>query len=376
MEFKVNSKELEKLLSKIIPAVPTRTPMPILENFLFEVKDGLLTIYATDLEISLKSSLNIVSDENVEVVIPARLLNEIVKSLKETVIHFKFLPNNKINLLTDTGKYMISYLPADEFPEIASVDSEKGSGEINEFSINGVELRQAFDRGSFAMSKEEMRPAMMGTLFEFSKDGLRFVSTDGHRLVNLLKKNIVTSFSQQYVVPERAVSVLSKILDEKEVKIHLSKSYASFKLNDIELITRLISQKYPDYASVIPMENEFSLKVNTKDVHDSIKRMMLFSTTSTRRVKFSITKDMLNISAEDLDIGASGEEKVKCEYSGDELEIGFNSSYVNDMLSHLSGEEQIIFKLHSPTKAVLINPVKEKENEELIMLLMPVRLNT
>jgi DNA polymerase-3 subunit beta len=226
------------------------------------------------------------------------------------------------------------------------------------------------------MSKEEMRPAMMGTLFEFSKEGLRFVSTDGHRLVNLLKKNIVTNFNQQYVVPERAVSVLSKILDEKEVKIHLSKSYASFKLNDIELITRLISQKYPDYASVIPMENEFSLKVNTKDVHDSIKRMMLFSTTSTRRVKFSITKDMLNISAEDLDIGASGEEKVTCDYSGDDLEIGFNSSYVNDMLSHLSGEEEIIFKLHSPTKAVLINPVKEKENEELIMLLMPVRLNT
>jgi DNA polymerase-3 subunit beta len=213
-------------------------------------------------------------------------------------------------------------------------------------------------------------------LFEFSKEGLRFVSTDGHRLVNLLKKNIVTNFNQQYVVPERAVSVLSKILDEKEVKIHLSKSYASFKLNDIELITRLISQKYPDYASVIPMENEFSLKVNTKDVHDSIKRMMLFSTTSTRRVKFSITKDMLNISAEDLDIGASGEEKVTCDYSGDDLEIGFNSSYVNDMLSHLSGEEEIIFKLHSPTKAVLINPVKEKENEELIMLLMPVRLNT
>lgn len=376
MEFKVNSKELEKLLSKIIPAVPTRTPMPILENFLFEVKDGQLTIYATDLEISLKSSLNIVTEENVKVVVPARLLNDIVRSLKETTIHFKFLSNKKINLVTDMGKYTISYLDADEFPEIPSVDADKSAKDINEVVINGQELRHAFEKSSFAMSKEEMRPAMMGTLFEFTDDGLRFVATDGHRLVNMLKKNIKATFNQQYVVPERAVSVLLKVLDEKDVKIHLTKTYVSFKLNDIELITRLIAQKYPDYSSVIPLENEFLMKLSTNDVHDSIKRMMLFSTSSTRRVKFSIKKDSLDISAEDLDIGASGEEKVVCEYSGDEMEIGFNSAYVNDILNHLSGEDEIIFKLHSPTKAVIVEPVQKKENQDLMMLLMPVRLNT
>ncbi len=376
MEFKVNSKELEKLLSKIIPAVPTRTPMPILENFLFEIKDGQLTIYATDLEISLKSSLNIVTEDNIKIVVPARLLSDIVKSLKETTIHFKFMANKKINLVTDMGKYSISYLDADEFPEIPSVDADKSAKDINEVVINGLELRQAFEKSSFAMSKEEMRPAMMGTLFEFTDDGLRFVATDGHRLVNLLKKNIKAAFNQQYVVPERAVSVLLKILDEKDVKIHLTKTYVSFKLNDIELITRLIAQKYPDYSSVIPLENEFLMKLNTTDVHDSIKRMMLFSTSSTRRVKFSIKKDSLDISAEDLDIGASGEEKVVCEYAGDEMEIGFNSAYVNDILSHLSGEEEVIFKLHSATKAVIVEPVQKKENQDLMMLLMPVRLNT
>jgi len=376
MEFKVNSKELEKLLSKIIPAVPTRTPMPILENFLFEVKDGQLTIYATDLEISLKSSLNIVAEENIKIVVPARLLNDVVRSLKDTTIHFKLMANKKVNIITDMGKYTISYLDADEFPEIPSVELDKNAKEINEALVNGIELRQAFDKCAFAMSKEEMRPAMMGTLFEFTDDGLRLVTTDGHRLVNMLKKNIKAAFNQQYVIPERAVSVLSKILDEKDVKIHLTKTYVSFKLNDIELITRLIAQKYPDYSSVIPLENEFQMKVNTKEIHDSIKRMMLFSTSSTRRVKFSIKKDALEISAEDLDIGASGEEKVVCEYQGDDLEIGFNSAYVNDVLSHLNTEEDIIFKLHSPTKAVVIEPVQKKENLDLMMLLMPVRLNT
>jgi DNA polymerase-3 subunit beta len=376
MEFKVNSKELEKLLSKIIPAVPTRTPMPILENFLFEVKDGQLTIYATDLEISLKSSLNIVTDENIKIVVPARLLNDVVRSLKDTTIHFKLMANKKINIITDMGKYTISYLEADEFPEIPSVETEKNAKDINEVLINGEELRSAFEKCAFAMSKEEMRPAMMGTLFEFRDDGLRFVTTDGHRLVNMLNKNIKAAFNQQYVVPERAVSVLLKVLNEKDVKIHLTKTYVSFKLNDIELITRLISQKYPDYASVIPLENEFFMKVNTRDIHESIKRMMLFSTSSTRRVKFSIMTDALEISAEDLDIGASGEEKVICEYKGDALEIGFNSAYVNDVLTHLSSEEEIIFKLHSPTKAVVIEPVQKKENLDLMMLLMPVRLNT
>ena len=376
MEFKVNSKELEKLLGKIIPAVPTRTPMPILENFLFEVKDGSLTIYATDLEISLKSSLNIVADENIRLVVPARLLNDIVRSLSETTIHFKILSNKKINMVTDNGKYSISYLDPEEFPEIPTVDTDSDAKDINEVTINSVDLRAAFDKCAFAMSKEEMRPAMMGTLFEFTEEGLRFVTTDGHRLVNLLNKSINPSFTQQYVIPERAVSVLMKVLDEKDVKIHLTKSYVSFKLNDIELITRLISQKYPDYMSVIPMENEFLLKINTKEIHDSIRRMMLFSTSTTRRVKFSVSENLLEISAEDLDIGASGEEKVVCEYTGDSLEIGFNSAYVNDVLNHLSDNENIIFKLHSPTKAVVIEPVQKKDNQDLMMLLMPVRLNT
>lgn len=375
MEFKVNSKELEKLLAKIIPAVPSRTPMPILENFLLDVNKGLLTIYATDLEISLKSSINIVADDDIKLVVPARLLNDIVRSLKETTIHFKISPNKKLNLITDTGKYTLSYIDADEFPEIPTITADKNSTDINEVMVSGEEFRNAFERGAFAMSKEEMRPAMMGTLFEFGEEGLRFVTTDGHRLVNILKKNVSAMFNQQYVVPERAISVLLKVLDEKEVKVHFTKAFVSFKLNDMELITRLIAQKYPDYASVIPLENEFVMKVKTRELQDSIKRMMLFSTSSTRRVKFSIAKDVLEISAEDIDTGSSGEEKVACEYTGDNMEIGFNSNYVNDILTHLVSEEEIIFKLHSPTKAVVIEPVVKKEKEELMMLLMPVRLN-
>jgi len=376
MEFKVNSKELEKLLSKIIPAVPTRTPMPILENFLFEIKDGQLTVYATDLEISLKSSLKIVSEENIKLLLPAKLLYDIIKSLSETTIRFEILSSGKVNLSTDQGKYNLSYLDHEEFPEIPNFPNEAvDKEELNEITINGSDLRFAFEKTSFAMSKEEMRPAMMGTLFEFTEDGLRFVTTDGHRLVNLMNKKVKAGITTQYVLPERAVSVLLKILDEKDVKIYLSKSHMSFKLNEYELISRLIKQKYPDYSSVIPLENEFELEIDTKEIHNVIKRMMLFSTSNTRRVKFSIKENNLEVSAEDLDLGASGTENIMCKYKGEPLEIGFNSSYVNDVLSHLGSEKNIIFKLHSPTKAVIILPIEEKENYDLMMLLMPVRLN-
>lgn len=377
MEFKINSKSLEKLLTKIIPAVPSRTPMPILENFLFDIKDGLLTIYATDLEIALKSSINIVSEENARLVVPARLLYDIIKSLQDMTVKFEITSNGKLTIQTDTGQFTLSYLMPEEFPDVPSFPNEGfDKDSVSEIMIPGMELKRALDQTSFAMSKEDMRPAMMGTLFDFSENGLRFVTTDGHRLVNLLKKNIAGNFSDQYIIPERAISVLSKILDEREVKLILSKTHIAFRVSDLEFITRLIGQKYPDYNSVIPLENENKLKIKTGDLISIVKRMLLFSPTSSRKVKFAITKNNIEISAEDIDQGSFAKENVMCEYSGESMDIGFNSVYVNDIISHLPAEKDIYFKLHSPTKAVIVEPVKNEDNEDLMMLLMPVRLNS
>ena len=368
MEFKVNSKVLEKLLSKIIPAVPTRTPMPILENFLFDIKDGAMTVCATDLEIALRSSINVAADENITMVIPARLLFDIIRSLPETQIHFETQSNQKIRLTTDNGVYTISYSSHEDFPAIPFVSEEK------EFVINGADLKKCIDKTSFAMSKEDMRPAMTGTLFEFTEDGLRFVTTDGHRLVKYINKTIKSKNEEQYIVPERAISVLAKQLGEVDVKMYLSKTNISFHIGDLEFISRLIGEKYPSYNSVIPMENENMMKVKTGDLLSAIKRMMLFSSSNSKQVKFSINKNSLEVSAEDIDHGSNAKENIYCEYSGEPMDIGFNTAYVNDVLSHLDDEE-IIFKLHSPTKACIIESTIEKENEDLMMLLMPVRLN-
>lgn len=368
MEFKVNSRILEKLLSHIIPAIPTRTPMPILENFLFEIKEGYLKVSATDLEIALISSVNVSAEEEIKIVIPARLLYEVVRSLGDTQILFETEPNSKLKLTTENGIYNIGFSSPEEFPAILAVTKEK------EIIISGAELKKAIDQTSFAMSKEDMRPSMTGTLFEFSEEGLRFVATDGHRLVRYINKKIKNHKEEQYIIPEKAISVLSKLLTEDEVKIYFSKTNVSFYIGDIEFNSRLIGEKYPAYNSVIPLENENEMKLKTNEILSTIKRMSLFSTTSSKQVKFTIEKNNLEVSAEDIDRGSNAKEKIECMYKGEPMSIGFNTAYVHDILSHVNNEE-VIFKLHSPTKACIVEPAKSSENEDLLLLLMPVRLN-
>lgn len=368
MEFKVNSKVLEKLLAKIIPAVPSRTPMPVLENFLVEIKAGLMTVTATDMEIALRSSLNVPSEEDIKMVIPAKLFYDIIRSLGDTQIRFVTDGNAKLKIQTDNGMYSIGYAPSDDFPDTPEVSKEK------EVIMGGPDLRKMIEQTSFAMSKEDMRPAMTGTLMEFTEEGLRLVTTDGHRLVKYINKTITSSKEEQYIVPERAISVLTKLLGDSDIKMFLSKTNISFNLGDLELISRLIGEKYPAYNSVIPLENENILTIKTNELLSTVKRMMLFSTANSKQVKFSISSNNLEVSAEDVDHGSSAKENIKCEYKGDSMDIGFNTGYVNDVITHIN-DEQVIFKLHSPTKACIIEPSKTDENEELMLLLMPVRLN-
>jgi DNA polymerase III subunit beta len=224
------------------------------------------------------------------------------------------------------------------------------------------------------MSKEDMRPAMTGTLLEFTNEGLKFITTDGHRLVKYVYKSVITDSDEQFIVPERAITVLSKLLTDSDVKICFSKTNVTFQIDDLEFISRLIGEKYPAYSSVIPVENENQLKVNRDDLHSSIKRMLLFSASNSKQVKFSIGINTLEVSAEDIDHGSNATENIHCDYKGEPLDIGFNTAYVSEILSHVNSEE-LIFKLHSPTKACIIEPSALSENEDLMLLLMPVRLN-
>jgi len=367
MEFKVNSKQLERILASVFPAINPKSPMQVLENFMFEIKDGILTVFGSDLEITLKAFINVFSEENIKIVLPAKLLYETVKSLKDCEITFKVQDNNKVRLVTENGKYTLSYLDSTDFPE------SQDFLEDHIVEVNGLEFKKIIDQSAFAMSKEEMRLSMMGTLYEFTEDGVTFVATDGHRLVKIVKKNIVTGFTNQYIVPEKAVTTLAKILEDKTVRMFISSTHIAFKIGDLELKTRLIAQKYPDYRSVIPMENEFTIKFSNDELKSSVRRMMIYSTNTSKKIKLKVTKTEIEISAEDQDTGSEAKEVIPCEYSGTEIEMGFNSHYMFDVLSHLPSGDTIM-KLSNPSKAVVLGPVEQKEEEDLLILLMPVRL--
>jgi DNA polymerase-3 subunit beta len=368
MEFKVNSKQFEKILSKVYPVVPTKTTMAILQNFFFDIKDGLLTVLATDTEIAVKSQINIASEKNKQFFVPAKLLYETVRALPDTVITLKLELNNQLKLSFDRGNYNLSYIETIEYPEIPEVSDDNG------ITILSEDLKRALDKTAFAISDEDVRPAMAGILLEFAEDGLRFVATDSHKLVKYNNKIYETELREQYIIPRKAVHILSKFLTDGDVKINLTKTHASFKMTDFEFITRLIGEKYPNYNSVIPLENENILILNRAELNSTIKRMLVFASEDNKQVRISIDTNEVKISTESIETSSSATESLDCEYKGTPMIIGFNVFYLNELITHVDSEK-LVFKLHSPLKACLVEPSEFSENEEIVMLLMPMRLN-
>ena len=369
MKFSINSRTLEKVLAKVFPAIPTRTPMSVIENFLFKITENLLTITATDLELFMQSNLPVDAIEDFDCLIPAKLFFDIIRSLPDTQLSFETVAGSKLKLKTESGTYHIGYSETTEYPSVPSTSYTK------EFTIPGKSLRRALEQSVFAVSKEPMRPAMTGLLLDFTDEGLKFVGTDGHKLVRFINKSLKFEEAEQIIIPEKTISVLLKLLSDDNVYIYYNATNVHFKVNEINMISVLINQKYPAYNSVIPLENENILKIYTEPLLTAVKRMQLFSTSNFQQVKLSLTENSLELSSEDVDRGSSGSETVFCEYLGAPMDIAFNTSFMSDVLSHMH-EEKIAFRFDSPTRAAIIESTKVKEDEDVLMLLMPVRLNT
>ena len=369
MKFNINSRTLEKVLSRVFPAVPTRTPMSAIENFLFQINENILTITATDLELFMQSNMPVDASEDFECLIPAKLFFDIVRSLPDTQLSVETVSGSKLRLKTESGTYHVGYTETGEFPAIPSISYTK------QFNLPGKTIRRALEQSIFAVSKEPMRPAMTGLLFDFTDEGLKFVGTDGHKLVRFINKSLKFSEPEQIIVPEKTISVLLKLISDDNVDVYYNATNVHFKMNDISMISVLINQKYPAYNSVIPLENENILKIDTDPLLTAVKRMQLFSTSNFQQVKLGISENSLELSSEDIDRGSSGSETIACEYIGSKMDIAFNTSFLFEVLNHLKNEK-IVFRFDSPTRATIIESTQVKEDEDVLMLLMPVRLNS
>jgi DNA polymerase III subunit beta len=369
MKFNVSSNDLNGGLSAVIGAVPTKATLPILETILFESEDGRLKLTATDLEISIVEYINADIEEEGAVAIPAKRLLETLRQLPNIPVFFEVDENHNVEFKTDKGKYKLVGEEADEFPEIPNME---GGITLN---TDTTLLQNAIAKTMFAVSTDDLRPAMMGVFFDIGTDETKFVATDGHRLVKFVNSNFTSDEPLSFIVPDKALHLVSKSLDAADCDLVVTDDHAQFRSGGTIVITRLINEQYPNYDSVIPRDNDKQLMIDKNQMLSTVRRVSVFSSTTTRQIRLQLQQDKLTIRAEDLDMSSEAKETITCDYGDDEMEIGFNAKYLADVLSNVDGDEAR-FEFSTPNRAGIVKPAEEEEGEQMLMLVMPVMLNS
>ena len=351
--------------------INTNNTLPILDNFLFNLDGNALTVSASDLETTISSNLKVESSEKGSVCIPARLLLDTLKTFPEQPLTFTIEDNNTVEISSNHGKYALAYANGEEFPtavELKDPSSTKVQGDV---------LATAISKTIFASGNDDLRPVMSGVFFQFSAEGLTFVATDAHKLVKYSREDVTASQTAEYIMPKKPLNLLKSILagSEEEVTIEYNESNAKFIFEGTEMICRLIDGKYPNYEAVIPKENPNKLTIDRNQFLNSVRRVSIFSNKTTHQIRLKIAGAELNISAEDIDYSNKAEERLTCDYQGDDMQIGFNSRFLTEMLSNLTSDE-VSLEMSLPNRAGILTPVDGLDDgEQVTMLVMPVMLN-
>lgn len=370
MKFIVSSSVLLKQLAAINGVITTNPVVPILENFLFEISDGTLTITASDLQTSMITELPVEAKEIGSIAVPAKILIETLRNLPEQPVTFTIDENTySIELSSDNGRYKLSGENATDFPKVPGVKngySLEMSSEI---------LSSALYNTIFAASNDELRPAMTGVYFNITDTNATFVATDGHRLIRYRRVDVAADMDNSIIIPRKALNLIKATLptDETIVKIDFNASNAFFSFNNIKMICRLIDERFPDYENAIPADNNSKLEIDKQELLSSLKRIAIYANKTTNQVRLKITGSELQISAEDLDFSNEANERLSCDYEGEDMEIGFNAKFLIEMLNNIHSKN-INLLLSAPNRAGLIVPAEKSENEDILMLVMPVML--
>ena len=371
MKFIVSSTYLLKQLQVLGGVINSSNTLPILDNFLFELDHNKLTVSASDLETTMASTLDVESDSQGSVAIPARLLLDTLKTFPEQPLTFVVEDNNTVEISSNHGKYALAYADGNEFPKAVALEDPSKT------VIVGDILATAISKTIFAAGNDDLRPVMSGVFFQFSTEGLTFVATDAHKLVKYTRADVQANQVAEFIMPKKPLNLLKGILagSENEVTIDYNESNAKFTFENSELICRLIDGKYPNYEAVIPKENPNKLTIDRTQFLNSVRRVSIFSNKTTHQIRLKIAGAELNISAEDVDYSNKAEERLTCDYQGDDMQIGFNSRFLTEMLNNL-GSDEVQLEMSMPNRAGILTPVDGlDEGEHITMLVMPVMLN-
>ena len=370
MKFIVSSSALLKQLQQISGVINANTVLPILEDFLFELETNRLTVVATDLETVMRIQMDIEAKETGKICIPARILMDSLKNIADQPLTFNIDKNYSVEITSDNGKYKVMGENPDNFPK------EPAADDTTSFTMTSSALVTAINKTLFAVSNDDLRPAMTGVYFELDKNFIQFVATDAHRLVRYKRTDVSCPRSDSFIVPKKPLNLLKSALPDKDDELTLSYNgnHLFVKHGSTQLSCRLIDARFPDYKVVIPADNPYKLTVGKSDFQGALRRVSVFSNKSTNQVVLNIQGSELQLAAQDVDFSFEGNERMKCQYNGDDLAIAFNARFLIEMLNAAASDE-VNVELSTATKAGIIKPSENEENEELLILVMPLMLN-
>ena len=371
MKFIASASSLLKHLQQISGVINANTVLPILEDFLFDIQDKKLSIAATDLETVMRVQMDVESKTNGRVCIPAKILIDSLKNIPDQPLTFNIDKNFAIEITSDNGKYKVMGENPDNFPK------EPVADDTNSFKMSSTALVTGINNTLFAVSTDDLRPAMTGVFFELSKNAIQFVATDAHRLVRYKRSDAKCPNEDNFIVPKKPLNLLKNVLpdNDDEITISYNNNHLFVSHDSTQLICRLIDARFPDYKVVIPSDNPYKLVVNRNDFQSALRRVSVFSNKSTNQVALTISGSELQLAAQDVDFSFEGNERMSCQYDGEDLQIAFNAKFLIEMLGAAESDE-VKIELSTPTKAGIIKPTEQNESEDLLMLVMPLMLNS
>lgn len=371
MKFIVSSSYLLKQLQVLGSVINNNNTLHILDNFLFELNQKQLIISASDLETTMSVTIDIESESVGNLAIPARLLLETLKTFPEQPLTFSVKEGNTLEISSESGKYVLAYADGTDFPKAEVLQDPSKT------ILPGHVLATAISKTIFATGNDDLRPVMSGVYFNFSPNGLLFVATDAHKLVKYSRTDIVSSNEANFIMPKKPLNILKNILmvSDAEVTVEYNELNAMFSFEHFTLVCRLIDGKYPNYEAVIPKENPNKLTISRAQFLTSVRRVAIYSNKTTHQIRLKIAGSELNISAEDIDYSNKADERLTCHYQGDDMQIGFNSRFLTEMLNNLQSDE-IVLEMSLPNRAGILTPLDGLDDGETVtMLVMPVMLN-
>jgi len=375
MKFVVSSTELLSHLASISKVINSKNTLPILDNYLFLLEDNRLTVTASDLESTLITSLELDNTSgNGTIAVPAKLMNETLKEFPEQPLTFQIDPDTfAIDIFSQNGKFSIVGQNGEDFPQQPILNE----GVASTINVNHSVLLSGINKTLFATADDELRPVMNGIFIELTTEDMKFVASDAHKLVRYKRFDAKAEKDASFILPKKPAALLKSLLPKEDfdVKLEFDDKNAFFTLSNYKLICRLVEGNYPSYNSVIPANNPNKLIIDRVEFYNTVRRVSVFSNQASNLVRLKLTENQLVVSAQDVDFAISAVERLNCQYEGEDMEIGFKSTFLQEIVSNLSATD-VKVELSDPTRAGLLLPAEnENEEENVLMLLMPMMIN-